>query len=67
MPTRFTPAPPTHDICVHHWLLEAPKDGYIEAHCRRCNELKIFAATGFSRWNRTPHSDGPGASRRSPD
>lgn len=38
--------------CIHHWLLEAPKNGYIEARCRRCRENKLFAATAASRWNR---------------
>lgn len=37
--------------CTHHWLLEAPKEGFIEATCRRCSETKKFAASGLNRWN----------------
>ena len=55
MPRDNAPEPMdfSQSDCIHHWLLEAPSNGYIEAHCRRCSEIKLFAATSANRWNRS--------------
>jgi len=35
--------------CVHHWLCEKPKDGKVEAVCKKCDERRIFIQPMITR------------------
>jgi len=36
--------PATENVCRHHWLLDQPREGWIEGLCKKCGATRRYPA-----------------------